>query len=79
MVLTIREGFEEAWVRFAECGAVDAVYSGPYLTIAQQIADYNNTNYPGIPQRPQEVLRYRMMAPKSPQYPRTHWYPVPVL
>ena len=49
MVLTIREGFEEAWVRFAEGGAVDAVYSGPYLTIAQQIADYNNTNYPGIP------------------------------
>jgi DNA invertase Pin-like site-specific DNA recombinase len=23
--------------------------STPYLTIAQQIADYDNTNYPGIP------------------------------
>ncbi|MDF0645112.1 MAG: hypothetical protein P0111_13870 [Nitrospira sp.] len=49
VVLTIREGYEEAWVKFAEGGAVDAVYSGPYLAIAQQIADYNNTNYPGIP------------------------------
>lgn len=49
VVLTIRQGFEEAWVKFAEGGAVDAIYSGPYLTIAQQIADYNNTNYPGIP------------------------------
>ncbi len=49
VVLTVREGFEEAWVKFAEAGAVDAIYDGPYLTIAQQIADYNATNYPGIP------------------------------
>lgn len=49
IVLTVRQGFEEAWVRFAEGGFKGADYSGPYLTIAQQIADYNDANYPGIP------------------------------
>ena len=50
VVLTIRQGYEEAWVRFAEAGGrFDSSYSGPYLTIAQEIADYAATNYVGIP------------------------------
>jgi len=42
------------WTYFWETGVIPppgplATGGDPYLTIAQQIADYDNTNYPGIP------------------------------
>ena len=51
VVLTVRKGWEEAWVRFAEGGYHGTPLPGghPYLTIAQEIAAYDDRNYPGIP------------------------------
>jgi hypothetical protein len=52
VVLTVRKGWETAWVQFVEGGqfGTDALPElHPYLAIAQEIQDYDNTNYPGIP------------------------------
>lgn len=53
VVLTVRQGFEVAWTNFAERGDLNLPSTiptnYPYLKIAQEIQDYNNTNYPGIP------------------------------
>jgi hypothetical protein len=52
VVLTVRKGWETAWTWFVETGQTtlpSPLPQHPYLTIAQQIADYDNTNYPGIP------------------------------
>ena len=48
VVLTIRPGYEEAFVAFLETGSLNGVSSGPYLTIAQEMEAYAQTNYPGI-------------------------------
>ena len=39
VVLTVRKGWEERWMRFAEGGSIDASIPAPYLTIAQEIAE----------------------------------------
>jgi hypothetical protein len=53
VVLTIRKGYEKAWTWFAEqydFSPPDGPWPDfPYMTIAQEIQDYDNTNYPGIP------------------------------
>jgi hypothetical protein len=51
VVLTVRKGWEQAWVNFVEAGGFgETLLPGhPYLTIAQQIEAYDETNYPGIP------------------------------
>ncbi|BAZ03257.1 hypothetical protein NIES37_72700 (plasmid) [Tolypothrix tenuis PCC 7101] len=51
VVLTVRKGFEEAWMSFVELGDFGLLLppGHPYLTIAQEIAAYDRTNYPGIP------------------------------
>jgi hypothetical protein len=52
VVLTVRQGWELAWTYFVEFGSTtmpSPLPSHPYLTIAQQIQDYDSTNYPGIP------------------------------
>lgn len=53
VVLTVRKGWEEKWMRFVKDGTVDADIgnpnTGPYLSIAQEIAAYDDRNYPGIP------------------------------
>lgn len=51
VVLTVRPGWEVAWTYFVEYwGTLPENLPGhPYLTIAQQIQDYDSTNYPGIP------------------------------
>lgn len=51
-MLTIRKGWEKAWVQFVEGGEFGGgplPQLHPYLTIAQEIQDYDDTNYPGIP------------------------------
>lgn len=45
VVLTIRPGFESAFVSFAESGKPG---QSPYVEIAQEMEAYANTNYPGI-------------------------------
>lgn len=51
VVLTVRRGWEEAWVQFVETGGFgEAVLPGhPYLSIAREVQAYDQTNYPGIP------------------------------
>jgi hypothetical protein len=51
VVLTIRPGFEEDFVRFVETGEFGGELDPqhPYLTIAQEIRNFATTNYPGIP------------------------------
>jgi hypothetical protein len=49
VVLTIRPGFEEAFLAFLDKGDMDEIPSYPYLTIAQEFENYAKTNYPGIP------------------------------
>lgn len=53
VVLTVRKGYEAAFTWFAENGDLNAPpvipVGHPYMTIAQQIQNYDKTNYPGIP------------------------------
>ena len=52
VVVAVRKGYEEAWITFTETGQLPPASLGdnnPYMTIAQQINDYDSTNYPGIP------------------------------
>jgi hypothetical protein len=54
VVLTVRKGWEAKWMKYAQHGTVDAAdlappATGPYLSIAQEIAAYDDRNYPGIP------------------------------
>jgi len=47
VVLTVRKGWETAWAGFVDSGIPGG--PSPYLTIAQEIAAYDDRNYPGIP------------------------------
>lgn len=54
VVLTVRKGWEKAWSWFVDQGSIFTPDSWnpddhPYMTIAQQIQDYDSTNYHGIP------------------------------
>ncbi|MEO8153647.1 MAG: hypothetical protein ABI605_11300 [Rhizobacter sp.] len=52
VVLTVRKGWEARWMRFTQDGTIDAPgdmpATGPYLSIAQEIAAYDDRNYPGV-------------------------------
>ncbi|WP_280215861.1 LysM peptidoglycan-binding domain-containing protein [Nocardia cyriacigeorgica] len=48
VVLTVRKGWEDKWVRFAETGSIDGSAAAPYLSVAREIAAYDDRNYPGI-------------------------------
>ena len=49
----MRKGWEAKWMQFSQDGSIDSdsppVSTGPYLSIAQEIAAYDDRNYPGIP------------------------------
>jgi hypothetical protein len=53
VVLTVRKGWEARWIRFTQDGVIDseepAGGGSPYMTIAREIAAYDDRNYPGIP------------------------------
>ncbi|WP_103653283.1 hypothetical protein [Bacillus thuringiensis] len=52
VVLPIRKGWEKKWIAFTEhgdLGSDQSILYHPYMTIAQEIAAYDETNYPGIP------------------------------
>jgi type II secretory pathway pseudopilin PulG len=50
VVLTIRPGFEPSFTQLVESGAFSTLPGPhPYVTIAQEIQDFANTNYPGFP------------------------------
>jgi hypothetical protein len=50
IVLPVRKGYEQAWLAFVELGNFGQQLppNHPYMTIAQQIQAYDDTNYPGI-------------------------------
>lgn len=47
VVLTVRKGWEEAWSNFVATG--DPSTPSPYLSIAKEIAAYDDRFYPGVP------------------------------
>lgn len=50
VVLTVRPGFEESFTRLVETGSFSTLPTNhPYITIAEEIRNYAETNYPGIP------------------------------
>lgn len=49
VVLTIRPGFENAFLAFINTGDMNDLPPSPYLEIGQEFRNYANTNYPGIP------------------------------
>jgi hypothetical protein len=50
VVLTVRPGFEESFTRLFETGSLtDDLADHPYLAIAQEVRNYADTHYPGIP------------------------------
>jgi hypothetical protein len=49
VVVTVRPGFEEDFTKLVETGALGGSYSSPYMTIAEEIANFAKTNYNGIP------------------------------
>ena len=50
VVLTIRPGFEPSFTSLVESGAFEGLPGPhPYVTIAQEIQNFANTNYPGFP------------------------------
>jgi hypothetical protein len=49
VVLTIRKGWEEQWTDFVDLPNPLGTDPSPYLTIDQEIAAYDDRNYPGIP------------------------------
>jgi hypothetical protein len=67
VVLAIRPGFEPSFTQLVESGAFNTLPGPhPYVTIAQEIQDFANTNYPGFPPanpeqnaRPQLYLEQR--------------------
>ena len=66
VVLTIRPEFEKSFSQVVELAGATLPGSHPYVTIAQEIQDFANTNYPGFPPanpeqnaRPQLYLEQR--------------------
>jgi hypothetical protein len=59
VVLTIRPGFEASFTSLIESGSFGALPGPhPYVTIAQEIQDFANTNYPGFqPANPEQNAR----------------------
>jgi hypothetical protein len=58
VVLTIRPGFENAFLRFLKDTALEGDPEHPYLEIAEEFKAYASTNYPGIaPANPVEGAR----------------------
>jgi hypothetical protein len=51
VVLPVRKGYEQAWLSFVELGSFGTQLPSnhPYMTIAQEIQAYDDTNYPDIP------------------------------
>jgi len=65
--LTIRPGFENAFLAFINTGDMNDLPPSPYLEIGQEFRNYANTNYPGIPPA-NPVDNYRpLLYPKQKQ------------
>jgi hypothetical protein len=49
VAITVRPGFEEQFMRFVETGSLTDTAPVPWLSVAEDIANFARTNYTGIP------------------------------
>ena len=65
VVLTIRPGFEKAFLAFMDTGQLDQIPEHPYFTIAEEFESYAKTSYPGIPMANPELDYRPLLHPKQ--------------
>jgi hypothetical protein len=67
VVLTVRPGYEAEFTSLMETGLLtpDPQHPSPYLPIAQEIANFARTNYPGIPPANPERNYRPLLAPQQ--------------
>ncbi len=65
IVLTIRPGFEESFTHLMEKGTLQGISTQPYITIAQEIANFARTNYAGIPPANPELHARPLLYPEQ--------------
>lgn len=67
VVLTVRPGFEAEFTRLMETGLLTPGEgaTSPYMTIAEEIANFARTNYPGIPPANLERNYRPLLAPQQ--------------
>ncbi|MGJ6969466.1 type II secretion system protein GspG [Streptosporangium sp. G11] len=67
VVLTVRPGFEAEFTRLMETGLLtpDLGDTSPYITIAEETANFARTNYPGIPPANRERNYRPLLAPQQ--------------
>ena len=65
IVLTIRPGFEENFTKLMEEGSLKGTSSQPYITAAQEIANFARTNYAGIPPANPELQARPLLFPEQ--------------
>ncbi|MNB78082.1 Type II secretion system protein G precursor [compost metagenome] len=69
VVLTIRPGFEEDFMKLVETGKISGSYKSPYVSIADMIQSKALTNYSGIPPANPEKHSRPLLYPEQ----RTTW------
>lgn len=83
VAITIRPGFEEAFVQLVETGSLAGVYKSRWLTVAQDVANFARTNYANIPPAnpekharpllyPQQRRTWELMQPVIDQIEQYH-------
>ncbi len=65
VVLTIRPGYEKAFLAFMDTGQLDQVPEHPYFTIAEEFESYAKTSYPGIPMANPELDYRPLLHPRQ--------------
>lgn len=65
IVLTVRPGFEESFTQLMEKGTLQGISTQPYITIAQEIANFARTNYEGIPPANPELHARPLLYPEQ--------------
>lgn len=69
IVLPVRPGFEETFTKLLELGSLTSIQDAPYITVAQEIANFARTNYSGIPPANPEMHARPLLFPEQ----RTTW------
>lgn len=65
IVLPVRPGFEEDFTKLMESGSLGADSTHPYMTVAEDIANFARTNYAGIPPANPELHARPLLFPEQ--------------
>jgi hypothetical protein len=65
IVLTVRPGFEEDFTKLMESGSLGKDSTHPYMTVAEDIANFSRTNYSGIPPANPELKARPLLFPEQ--------------